>query len=268
MSRVWRDKMAVAWRRIRLVWAITGTFALVVFVVWSWSGFSANATAITSLKSSPDVRVTAAERYWQFAPLSSASSQRQLLFYPGGMVDPVAYAPLAHALAAQGYFVTLVKLPRRGAFGGADDAEVFGYARAAMKASTSRAPWVVAGHSKGGAVAARMAREDSNGLVAVVLLGTSHPRDFSLADSPLAFTQVLADRDPIASLERANRNRHNLPANTRQIVIKGGNHSQFGEYGFQPGDRFARITRDAQREQVIVALRDTLTESHPLKEKS
>lgn len=259
MNRVWRDKMAPVWHKVRRVWAIVGTVALVVFVVWSWWGFSANRTAIAALEDSAGVRVTTAARYWQFTPLASAPSFRQLLFYPGGMVDPVAYAPLAHALAAQGYFVTLVKLPRRGAFGGADDAEVFVNARAAMKASASTAPWVVAGHSKGGAVAARMAREDSNGLVAVVLLGTSHPRDFSLVASTLAFTQVLADRDPIASLERANRNRHNLPVNTRRIVIKGGNHSQFGEYGFQPGDRFAHITRDAQRDQIVAVLRDVLT---------
>ena len=253
--------MSGAWRKIRKAWAMTGTVLLAVFVLWSWLGFKANATAKAAFEEDTRVRVIARENAWQFAPAHAHDAPgHQLLFYPGGMVDPIAYAPLARALAEQGHFVTLVKLPRRGAFGGADDAAVFVRARNAMKESHSNAPWVVAGHSKGGAVAARMAREDPSGLVAVVLVGTSHPRDYSLADSPLPFTQILADRDPIASIERADRNRRNLPASTHRIVIRGGNHSQFGDYGFQPGDRFSRISRQAQRQQVVAALHAALAD--------
>jgi pimeloyl-ACP methyl ester carboxylesterase len=251
--------MSGTWRKIRKIWATTGSVLLAVFVLWSWLGFRANATAKAAFRDDPRVRVVARDDAWQFVPVHAAKAPgRQLLLYPGGLVEPTAYAPLSHALAEHGYFVTLVALPRRGAFGGADDAVVFARARAAMTASASDAPWVVAGHSKGGAVAARMVRENPDGLVAAVLVGTSHPRDFSLADSPLSFTQILADRDPIASIERADRNRRNLPADTRRIVVHGGNHSQFGDYGFQPGDRFSRTPRDEQRDQVIAAFLDVL----------
>ena len=252
--------MSGLWRKVRKVWAICGSIALVVFVSWSLLGFRANTTATRAMQG--DVQVHAGTDSWQFVPATPpATAHHQLLFFPGGLVDPVAYAPLAHALAKEGYFVTLMKLPRRGAFGGADDAQVFSNARNAMKASASKAPWVVAGHSKGGAVAARMANEQPDEMVALVLVGTSHPRDFTLGNSALAITQVLGSRDPIASLERADRNRRNLPADVRRIVIDGGNHSQFGEYGFQPGDRFASISRSSQQEQTLAALREAMTPS-------
>lgn len=254
--------MSGLWRKVRRVWAICGSIALVVFVSWSLLGFRANATATKAMQGDAQVQVHARTDSWQFVPVTPAgTAHHQLLFFPGGLVDPVAYAPLAHALAKQGYFVTLMKLPRRGAFGGADDAQVFSNARNAMKASASKAPWVVAGHSKGGAVAARMANEYREEMVALVLVGTSHPRDFTLGNSGLHVTQVLGSRDPIASIERADRNRRNLPADLRRIVIDGGNHSQFGEYGFQPGDRFATIPRSSQQEQTLAVLREALTPS-------
>ena len=254
--------MSGLWRKVRRIWAICGSIALVVFVSWSLIGFRANASATRAMQGDAQVQVHAGTDSWQFVPVTPlATPHRQLLFFPGGLVDPVAYAPLAHALATEGYYVTLMKLPRRGAFGGADDAQVFSNAQNAMKASASTAQWVVAGHSKGGAVAARMANEHPDEMVALVLVGTSHPRDFTLGNSGLAITQVLGSRDPIASIERADRNRRNLPADARRIVIDGGNHSQFGEYGFQPGDRFASISRSSQQEQTLAALREVLTPS-------
>ena len=45
-----------------------------------------------------------------------------------------------------------------------------------------------------------------------------------------------------------------LPAATKWVPIRGGNHSQFGYYGFQLGDRRARIPRAAQQAQLLAAL--------------
>lgn len=43
------------------------------------------------------------------------------LFFPRALVNPVAYAPLARAVAQAGFPAYLGELPRRGAFGGAND---------------------------------------------------------------------------------------------------------------------------------------------------
>ena len=93
---------------------------------------------------------------------------------------------------------------------------------------------------------------------ALVLVGTSHPRDIDLRDAPFAVVQLLGDRDPIASPTRAERNRHRLPAHARRHVLPGANHSQFGDYGFQPGDRFAGMPRHAQRAATAAVLHAAL----------
>jgi len=108
--------------------------------------------------------------------------------------------------------------------------------------------WVVGGHSRGGALAARFALESGAGVRGLVLLGTSHPRDFSLAGSKLLVTKILGTRDGVAALEKSEMNRHLLPDSTRWVLLEGGNHSQFGSYGFQPGDSFATIDRELQQE--------------------
>ena len=36
--------------------------------------------------------------------------------------------------------------------------------------------------------------------------------------------------------------------------IKGGNHSQFGYYGFQRGDNKAEITREKQQQEILAAI--------------
>jgi len=89
-------------------------------------------------------------------------------------------------------------------------------------------------------------------------VGTSHPRDFSLAESTLLVTKILGTRDGVAPIERSEENRHLLPATSRWVLIEGGNHSQFGWYGFQPGDHFATIDRDRQQELTRTAIVDAL----------
>jgi hypothetical protein len=92
----------------------------------------------------------------------------------------------------------------------------------------------------------------------LILVGTSHPRDFSIADLQLPVTKILGSRDGVSSLAKSESNKHLLPASTRWIVLQGGNHSQFGLYGFQPGDRSATMTRTQQQTLTVEAIIDTM----------
>jgi hypothetical protein len=49
-----------------------------------------------------------------------------------------------------------------------------------------------------------------------------------------------------------------VAADTQHVRIDGGNHSQFGSYGFQPGDWPATISRDDQQRQTLDAVLDML----------
>jgi dienelactone hydrolase len=245
------------WSQVRRLFAAVGAVALLAFVGWSFVAYRATPDARAALLGDDQITVERGEGYWLFQPKSAAAAAG-LVFFPGALVEPVAYAPLARGVASHGYAVILVELPWRGAFGAADWSDVLMRAHDAMKRAPTVHKWVAAGHSRGGGVAARMALSDPSNIAGLVLIGTSHPRDFSLAHTPLPVTRVYGTLDHIADAAKLRQTRANLPPSTRMVPIEGGNHSQFGYYGFQPGDSPATISRETQQRLTRQALTDAL----------
>lgn len=253
-----REPAKTFWVKLRKIWCIGGLIAMMGIVGWCLIAFQASADARGALLSNDRVKVTRHDRYWTFIANASADQSVGFLFFPGSLVEPAAYAPLAQAIARHGYPVALVELPRRGAFGGADGEEIILRARQSMKQMPDVSKWIISGHSLGGAVASRFVKEDVSGVAGLVLVGTSHPRKFSLAHLKVPVMKILGTRDGLAGTAKSELTRRNLPASTRWIIIEGGNHSQFGYYGFQPGDKTAKISRDQQQEAMINAILETL----------
>jgi pimeloyl-ACP methyl ester carboxylesterase len=163
---------------------------------------------------------------------------------------------MAHRIAREGFPVAIIRLPFLGRHAPSESAkdEAIARAREHMRTNSSVLRWVVGGHSLGGAVAARFAARHSESIQALVLVGTTHPRDVNLSNARYAVTKVYGTRDGVAPLERMRLHAGNLPATTQWVEIPGGNHSQFGYYGPQLGDRRATITRAAQQTQLINAI--------------
>ena len=245
------------WATIRRVWITTGISATVVFVTWSLLAYRASGEAGAAMRGNDTVTVTGEEDHWRFQPRAELADTG-LLFFPGALVDPRAYAPLLLSVATAGYPAVLVKVPRRGVAGGADGAEPLNRAVTATLGLPGVTRWVVAGHSKGAEIAARLARTTAPSIGGVVLIGSSHPRDFSIANIGRPVTRVYGTRDTVADVEKLERTKRNLPADAKHVRIDGGNHSQFGSYGFQPGDWPATISREEQQRQTLDALLDML----------
>jgi len=169
------------------------------------------------------------------------------------MVQLKAYTPMARHIAEAGYRVVLVRLPflSRHALLESHRRDVTAEARRQMQAADSVGPWVVAGHSFGGVLASRLAQESPELIEALVLIGTTHPRDIDLSDSGLAVTKILGTQDGVATVERARANADRLPPTARWIEIEGANHAQFGYYGPQLGDGRASLTRVDQQRQLV-----------------
>lgn len=252
------------WNRVRKVWITLGIVFTIVFTVWSLVAYRASPAAHEALVGDGLVTVTRGPGNWTFNPSPDrVQPGARLLFFPGALVNPVAYAPLARAAANAGYAATILQLPRRGAFGGADDPVVLERALSLLRQGNDSIRWVIAGHSRGAVVATQLAAASPAGLAGLVIIGSSHPRDVSLSGLTITVTKIVGTRDGLASPDEVRENQHLLPASTRWVWIEGGNHSQFGWYGFQPGDRLARITRSQQQqlmiEAVLAALRQAKT---------
>lgn len=167
-------------------------------------------------------------------------------FIPGALVDPQAYENIWAPIADAGYPVYIAKPPLGLAFGVPD---VIAQARAALPDVQQ---WVVAGHSLGGAVASGQ----TDGAAGLILLGAYPINDISDADVPVL--SVSASNDGLSTPEDIEASRGTLPADTEFVVIDGGVHAFFGDYGPQSGDGQPTITREQQQQQTQTAIEDFL----------
>ncbi len=239
-------------KKFRLPIIILGFILLVLggFALWASFPYSPMPEALQALAS--DSAVIIQEEPWLIFRPQDNSTEIGLILYPGGRVDPKAYAPLARSISSQGYLVVIVPMPLNLA--------VFAPGRASevIDAFPEIESWVIGGHSLGGAMAANFANDHAGTVDGLLLLASYPASSDDLSSSPLKVTSIYATLDGFTSLEEINTSRPNLPDSTHWVEIDGGNHSQFGWYGFQKGDNEATISRDAQQEQVISSTMDLL----------
>ena len=198
------------------------------------SGYRAGERAIAAL-SSDAVRVEQTDFGWLF---DGAGETDALIFYPGARVEETAYAPLLHALAADGLDVFLVRMPLRLAVLDANAAD-------GIMARFDYDSWYIGGHSLGGAVAANYAAKHE---LAGVILFASYPTH--AVDEPMLI--LCGSEDGVV-----NRARLDAAGNygaVERVELDGGNHARFGDYGAQRFDGEASLSPAAQQEQSVEAI--------------
>ncbi len=237
----------------RKIWLIPLILILILvstFAVYGSTPASPMPQALDATQS--DDRVTvASDRWLEFKPANSDPTTA-LVFYPGGRVDYRAYAPLARAIAEQGYRVVIVPMPFSLA--------VFAPDKAAdvMAAYPQVQHWAAGGHSLGGAMAANFVDKNPGVVDGLFFLAAYPASSNSLVDSGLQVVSVYASNDGLATLDKIAASRMLLPEDTQWVEIAGGNHAQFGWYGGQNGDGTATIAREDQQRQSVSALIDLL----------
>lgn len=238
-------------RRIRRYWwvlLLIPLLALVGFLLWATSPSTPMAEAAAALEAGAgeDGVAVTADDWITFRPTSEAPNTG-LIFYPGGRVDPRAYAPPARAIAAQGHMVVVVPMPLNFAFLAPDRAgEVMAFFPAVSH-------WAVGGHSLGGAMAARYVHQNPGGVEGLLLWAAYPAEGDDLSSYDLHAVSVYATRDGLATLDEIEASGRRLPPDTEWVAIDGGNHAQFGWYGPQRGDGNATISRQEQQRQVVGA---------------
>jgi hypothetical protein len=225
-------------------------FLLIFWVsVFSWQFFQMNDRGFKAseiLSSNELVDFNESQDYLSFHSKLDYS-KASILFFPGALVQPSAYAPLAKSIAEKGYSVFIQKIPYRIAITNKMETEALSKAFSFIT-NSDEAKWIISGHSRGGRMAANYSSKYSQSLSGMILLGTSHPKEKNLTHLKFPVLKISASEDGLASPSEIKKFAQNLPQNTRFEMIKGGNHSQFGYYGFQFGSGSASITREKQQE--------------------
>lgn len=230
--------------RVKSVGVVVVTAVLLVSVgFYAW-------TRIASYPAFPEATAlaeqTMSEQGWYvFEP--DGTPRAGLIFYPGGLVDPAAYAPLMRRLSDGGLLVVIVPMPL--------DLAVFGQGRAekVVEAYPDIETWVIGGHSLGGAMAAEYMKTGPEEIDGIVFLASYSAESTDLSALPVAVVSIYGSEDGVAG-DVFEESLARLPEGTSLVEIEGGNHAQFGDYGPQKGDGVATVSRDEQQRLTVEAI--------------
>jgi dienelactone hydrolase len=220
-----------------LVVAVLGLFA------WSkTSTYPARDVALTALESGEGVAVSQ-DQWITFTP--EEGTDIGLIFYPGGLVEPAAYAPVLRQIAAQEVLVVITPMPLNLAIfntGAADEV---------MEAYPDISTWILAGHSLGGAAASIYAENNTDRLAGLALWDSYPPDSSDLSDNNLAVLSIYGTTDGIPNTDGFDDRRVLLPASAEFVPIEGASHAQFGDYGPQKGDVVPTLSLADQHQRVV-----------------
>lgn len=170
-----------------------------------------------------------------------------LIFYTGGKVEFTSYAPLMNRLAKEGVDTYLVRMPFNLAIfdSNAADKVIKNY---------KYDNYYIGGHSLGGAMAANYAsKHDVKGLILLAA--------YSTKKVDCRVLSIYGSNDGVLNMDKYYENKKNLPDDTLEVKIEGGNHAYFGNYGEQKKDGKASISRDGQQEITAIKIIDFIREN-------
>jgi hypothetical protein len=231
------------------LWLLAGLagvmlLAVVAFAGWAKSAAQPQQAALDALISGDEVSVELSP-WITFAP--AEPRETGVILYPGGRVDPRAYAVAARALADAGYLTLIVPMPLNLAVLAPEGASQV------IQAHPEVERWVVGGHSLGGVMAARFAARHPEAVDGLVLWGAYPAGGDDLSTSALKVASISGTLDGLTDPRAIEQSRALLPADTAFVAIDGGNHAQFGDYGPQSGDNPAAISATEQMARVVAA---------------
>ncbi|WP_270170847.1 alpha/beta hydrolase [Paenibacillus sp. SYP-B4298] len=209
--------------------------------------YAPDQAAQTAMNGTASVQVATSGDWIQFEPLRPLSDHPDIILYPGALVKPESYAPLALRLAEAGYRTYIAKMPLNLA--------ILGEGRANERIpSEPQRSYVIGGHSLGGVMASRFAAAHPQQLAGVFYLASYPDAKGSLAATAIPVLSITAANDGLLNHEAYETSKQYLPATALYERIEGGNHGQFGSYGVQKGDLPATISPEQQLEETAAKL--------------
>ncbi len=171
------------------------------------------------------------------------NADKGLIFYPGGKVEYTSYAPLMKSLAQHGFKCILIDMPANLAVLNKNAADGLQELYPNIK------NWYIGGHSLGGAMAAAYVTDHTQDYKGLILLAAYSTADISRSN--LEVLTMYGTEDGVLNRDKLRKYATNLPKNAKTVVLSGGCHSYFGDYGQQSNDGIPKITRSEQVQQTV-----------------
>lgn len=211
-----------------LLLALSGAFLIYASVF-----YKADPVALAVMENAGNLRIE--DDLILLSPDTAADTA--LIFYPGAKVEYLAYLPLLEKITERSDITCiLVKMPFNMAIFDVNAADRI------IERYPEIENWYIGGHSMGGAMASRFASKQPDKVKGLILLGAylygDYPAEKSLTVYGSFNTSVAEQVDYTDNV----------------VVIEGGNHAQFGNYGRQKGDPDATVSSETQQKSAVEAV--------------
>lgn len=224
-------------KRVIIILSIIALSVLIILatsvMIYLSTGYKANIDS-KLLESDENITVENDDDYIAFIPNEYTKG---LIFYQGAKVDEKSYAPMIREIANNNILCVIAKAPFNFAIFDVDAAEDI-----IDEFDDKKIDWYISGHSLGGSMASMYAYDNKDEIKGVILFASYSTKDIS----DFNVLSIYGTNDKILNLEKYNETKENYPSDFTQIVIEGGNHSYFANYGEQKNDGEATISRDEQ----------------------
>jgi pimeloyl-ACP methyl ester carboxylesterase len=108
--------------------------------------------------------------------------------------------------------------------------------------------WIIGGHSLGGSMAAEYVKGHPSTVEGMAFMAAYPADSTNLSTLPIKVVSIHGSNDGLATDAKIQNSLKNLPADTKVVLIEGGNHAQYGNYGPQAGDGQATIGAEQQQQ--------------------
>lgn len=180
-------------RRTFLGSLIIVLLAIAGFVGWAETPLGPDDRAVAAL--TPTNTVVVEQNDWIVFRPARRTATTGVILYPGGHVDPQSYAPLAQAIASQGYLVVVVPMPLNLAVLAPNRANEV------IAAFPDVQHWAIGGHSLGGAMACSFVAEHPDAVQGLLLMG-AYCAGADVSQLPLQATSITGSEDGVLNQER------------------------------------------------------------------
>jgi hypothetical protein len=222
---------------IKILISIISSIILMITVTCSYLGIFYRATddALEYLNNDSNIDIYDESDYYFLD--NKENDKNVIIFYPGGKVEESAYLPLMHNIAENNIDIYIIKMPFHFALFGINKANM-------VLENTSYENVYLMGHSLGGTAISSYLSNTSNTIKGIIFLA-SYPT--KKIDDNISSLSIYGTNDLVLNKKEYQNNKSLLPKNNTEIVIEGGNHCYFGNYGDQNNDGISTISRIEQQ---------------------